>query len=211
LIELIASTLMQRRRPGSDLSGTLAGCVSVSWLLSGGAALRAEPPANFWHASSVLETVRGTSGATDHWKYRKSLCRKVLRAAQSLMALFLPVSPGQVRDHPEPPAQLLDRLLAEPATEQLTADDWGEGVELIPGMVVEIDAPISDWFAENLDVIHQGAEHFLGDDGQRATFSLWHRDGRCYVRFLTAERQAKLAQLAESAAQPVAQLDNRGV
>jgi hypothetical protein len=69
LIRRVVRTLMRWCRPGNDPSGTLAGCVSVLWLRSGGTALRAEPPANFRHASSVQKTRwrRPGTGQPETW------------------------------------------------------------------------------------------------------------------------------------------------
>jgi hypothetical protein len=102
-----------------------------------------------------------------------------------------------VSDVPPSPAELLDRLMREPATVQLTADDWDQGHEFAPDEVVEIEGSIFDWFAENLEAVHQGPEHFVADDGQGGWFLLWCRDGRCCMRLLTAAHQAELNELAE--------------
>lgn len=107
------------------------------------------------------------------------------------------VDRGPVAQVREAPAGLLDRLMRGPATVQLTADDWDQGHEFPPDEVAEIEGAIIDWFAENLEAVHLGPEHFIADDGNGAWFLLWCRDGRCYLRLLTAPDQAELSKLTE--------------
>jgi hypothetical protein len=72
---------------------------------------------------------------------------------------------------------------------------------------VEIDGPIFDWFAETLDVVLQGPDYFLADDGQGGAFLVWHCPEHCFIRLLTVEQRATLDVLVsveELEASPIA-------
>jgi hypothetical protein len=106
--------------------------------------------------------------------------------------------PASGSDELPPPltaGAFVERLMRQPATAQLAAEDWIEDQEFTPGEVVAIDPPIYDWFAEYPVTALQDADWFVVDDGLGSLSLLWTCDENCFVRRLTDEEQRQFGAL----------------
>ncbi len=93
-------------------------------------------------------------------------------------------------------AEFVGRLIQQPPTAQLAAEDWVEDQEFTPDEVVEVELSIHDWFAEYLVCVWQSEKWSVADDGLGSLFLLWTRDQRCFVRRLTEVQQQEFCALA---------------
>lgn len=102
---------------------------------------------------------------------------------------------GSSEPLPKTVGAFVERLVQQPATAQLVADDWMEDQEFTPGEVVAIAPPIFDWFAEYPVTALQDDDWFVVDDGLGSLFLLWTCDEACFVRRLTDEEQRAFCEL----------------
>jgi hypothetical protein len=108
------------------------------------------------------------------------------------------LQPASGSDELPPPltaGAFVERLMRQPATAQLAAEDWMEDQEFTPGEVVAIDPPIFDWFAEYPATALQDDDWFVVDDGLGSLFLLWTCDEGCFVRRLTDDEQRQYCAL----------------
>jgi hypothetical protein len=97
---------------------------------------------------------------------------------------------------PQDLAGLVLRMTQAAATSRLAVVDWYEDYEFPLGEVFAIEAPILDWFAEYVVVVHREGDWFLCDDGEGSHYLLWTRGDECFVRRLTVEEEQSVTRVS---------------